>query len=895
MAIRQEQVVLIGAALLVGYMAFFDGQAERRSTSRGGAAPEFEHHPTPDVSIARPAADGQREIGRDLFSAPRDTRPMPELELVPPPLEPLALLRPSPGAGPRPSLFGSFLRDEPELAPDPGLFVEEEPDAFAEASDEFAVSEEDLDESLMTVEERQALLASYKATYDWIDIGNLHFGRIQNRDRFGLDRRPEEPVRFVEINPATGAELMSGHVLEIERERVEAFAFADNVENRIELARLEFDGQLTQGKFSTVLQFAHECFLQRFETPRALEVAREMFGKAAELTTEDPTPILGLAACAEADFDFEGAFRTYKELVDGRFGKHPRVLARLAQLEARFRLRRQAREHFEAAEDYGRTEWYVQWRYGVFLLEEGEVEAAVEHLDLAARFEPSAAEFQSLRAAIRTDLGNALVAAGRLDDARGFYTRALQADDQEQRATAGLLNVAYLTGEDPGQVLGEFLGGGGEGAGFELLLASGLAAIESGELATAKTQLELAAETDPLRAGQAWRALSFLAEITGNEAEALAYIDQAQANDPTDVWSLYQLGRILAQNDDTTRAMQALTKALDLELELPDALSAIGLLEMEQGNHEAAERYLERAVGIDSRLRSAFTLRGLNALHLGRPAQALEHFDRALVLGGDDPVANIGQAWCAYALGDPTEAKTLLREFADSRRHLGEEDVYRLYAAEQIDRIGAWQEKVVWTDPFERQELLNGWKVDEMSATKQVMRDGKVAFEGSFDRPGRTRIKRFYTSGDFVSLEAELTVRSGNTSRVGVFVALEQKRGSRSADQTTAEVTLSRHPQDKKVQYRSMRRGREDDPHVDSEIMAWPDEQPVLLRLERVGESAKTAFRISIDGVPIADRVPMPSLGATTREIVVGVFAEGEPGRTVSLEIDNVEIVKKER
>jgi hypothetical protein len=146
-----------------------------------------------------------------------------------------------------------------------------------------------------------------------------------------------------------------------------------------------------------------------------------------------------------------------------------------------------------------------------------------------------------------------------------------------------------------------------------------------------------------------------------------------------------------------------------------------------------------------------------------------------------------------------------------------------------------------------------------------------------------------------VSFEAKLTVHSSNTVRVGLFVALEQRRGTREPDAATAEVVVSRHPQDKVVQYRAWRRGREDDPFIDSRVMPWADGQAVTLRLERYGESAKTAFRILVDGVPIAERVPMPALGATTREIVVGVFAEGESGRTVSVEIDDVEIVKREQ
>lgn len=891
MAIRQEQVVLIGAALLVGYMVFTSTEVSQRTSRSGGAAPEFEHHSAPDVSKAQPLPRELGGIERELFSAPRDTNPLPELEFVIPPLEPLALLRPVPGAGPRPSLYGSFLRADKAVAEDPGLFIEEEASALApEATSEFAVDEE-LDESLLTVEERQARLASYKANYDWINLGNLHFGQIRNRDRFRLNERLEEAIEFVEVNPATGAERWPGQdPIVYERTRVEAFAFANTVENSIEMKRMDFEGDLSQGKYLAALQFAEECFANRFETPRALEVAEEMFGKAGQLTSEDPTASLGLASCAEAKFDFEKAFGIYRELTDGRFTKHPIVLTRLAMLEARFRLTARAREHFEAAERYGRTEWFVQWHFGNFLLEQGDVAAAVQHLELAGKFEPTSAEYQSVRAAIRTDMGNAHIAAGNIDKARDLYSRALQADEDEQRATAGLLNISYLTSRDDSN-----LGVEDEGAGFELLLAQGLLAIESGDLITAKQQLTLAAQADPMRAYEPWRALSYLAEITGNSSEALSYIDQAEANNPTDVYSLFQRGRILAQDDDTSGAMDALTKALDLELELPDALAAIGRLEMTQGNHEDAERYFERAVGIDPKLRSAITMRGLNALLLDREGVASEHFDDALRLNGDDPVASVGRAWCAYALGDPTEAKTLLREFSDSRRALGEEDPYRVYAAEQIERIGTWQEKVVWTDHFERQELRNGWKTDEEKETNYFMRDGLVAFEGTFDTSGRSRLKRFYTSGDFVSLEAKLKINPGNTARVGIFVALEQKRGSRTASQTTAEVTLSRHPQDRKIQYRSMRRGHEDDPYVDSEIMEWRDNQEVILRLERYGESAKTAFRVSIDGVPIAERLPMPSLGATTREIVVGVFAEGEPGRTLSISIDDIEIIKKER
>ncbi len=237
---------------------------------------------------------------------------------------------------------------------------------------------------------------------------------------------------------------------------------------------------------------------------------------------------------------------------------------------------------------------------------------------------------------------------------------------------------------------------------------------------------------------------------------------------------------------------------------------------------------------------------------------------------------------------------TRFREFEDSRRHLSEEDPYRVYALDQIDRIGEHNEKVVWTDTMERQELRNGWGRDEEVGPEIFMRDGKVLFEGSFTRSGRTRLRRGYNSGDLVSFEAKLRVHSRAKSRVGIFLALERRSSSRGASKISAEVVLSRNI-DGTIQYRSMRRGQEGQPYIDSRVLSWPDDEEITLRLERYGTSAKTAIRILVNGVPIVDSMPMPALGATSREVQVGIFAEGDPGHTVHLEVDDVEVVRRDR
>ena len=43
------------------------------------------------------------------------------------------------------------------------------------------------------------------------------------------------------------------------------------------------------------------------------------------------------------------------------------------------------------------------------------------------------------------------------------------------------------------------------------------------------------------------------------------------------------------------------------------------------------------------------------------------------------------------------------------------------------------------------------------------------------------------------------------------------------------------------------------------------------------------------------DEKPIPALGRTTNEVRIGIFAEGQVGRVVQVDIDDVEIVQRER
>lgn len=900
MEVRQEQVVFVLVAALLGFLAYTGGESSgprsRRGT-RSAEAPPFVHHPAPDVSLVRPTRRAGRGRRRSLFEKPSDTRPLPPLAFVRPPLEPLDGLRPPPVPGPAPRLFGALLRAPAPVTSVPGLFDEVEAPAAEEVESPAAVEPAALEgeEDLVTPEERAARIEGYKRLYDWVWIVELHFGHIVNRDRYRLGERPDEPIEFIELDPATGQQRFPGQpAIAIARDRVQDFGFADTIANRIELRRLEFGDPLAHRELADALAFADWCIEHRLDAPRALEVAAEMYTRAAALAPDDPAPRLGLARCHEAAFRFEDAYRTYLELVDGRFGSHPTVLARLASLETRFRLFGRARAHLEQAISFGRTSWEAHWTFGRFLLDRGEAARAAAVLAVAARYEPDDLELGHVRARIRSDLGAALLAGGGLEEARAWFEKALAADPTDPGGLAGLYAVRYLGLSDdaPGETTDALDAALEEGTGAQVLLASGLAALAGERWAEARSRLLQASQADPFHAFEAWRALSWLAERTGYAEEALRFAEQAVENMPTDVYSLFQRGRLLAARDDFEGARESLTAALDRELDCADALALLARLHLFENRHEAAERYFERALSIDDGPAQWHALRGLNLLEFGRPREAEQSFQQALARNRSHPLARCGLAWCAYALGDSSEAMTLLREFDDERRARPEDDPYRVWARAQIERIRDHEEKRVWSDDFERTELLNGWSVDEAVGPTVRLDGGQVRIEGDFHRAGRARLWRSLPAADFVSFEARIIVERGTNSRVGLFVGKERYR--RGEVEIQSEVTLSRH-REGGVQVRFVRRGEQDLEHQDIDIVDWPAGEPRVVRIERSGESSDTRIRVFVDGIPVVDDVRVSSFGRTSDELRLGVFAEGEPGRRVEAVADDVELVFRVR
>ncbi len=892
MEVRQEQVVFAGSLLLVGWLVYGSidsAPVQKRGRSRSRRAAEAElavqSHPAPDVSIALPAERPRDLSARDLFTEPRDTRPLPPLEFEAPPREPLFALKPPPHPQPGAAAFGKFLRARPAPAPVPlpGLFLEEEETEASEGVLDGLSAAVDDD---LSAQQRAAQVASWKKLYDWIRIhqGAPLFGTIRNPDRFAL-RSNEEPLLFVEVDPTTGLERFPGQEpVTYTRDRVLEFDFADTVQNRIRERALEFAGELTPGQFQPCLDFAQWCVERRLEADDALAIAEDLYRKAARFAPDDPAPRLGLANCLEAGFRFEQAYAEYRALLKD-FEHRAEVHVGLAELEARFRLFESAEERFRTAERLERTSWRVRWPFGRFLLDRGRPEEALPHLEEAYKREPSG-EAREARAGIRYDAGRALLALGRAAEALDFFERAQQADPDFELAAAAAAGTQVLLGK-AGSVRAP------AEAGFSLLLAAGLTALEQEDFVTAERNLLLAAEADPLRAWMAWRALSWLAEIAGYPDEAMRWIEQAYEAEPTDPWTLYQRGRLLAGRDEDDAAEESLRAALDLELDFVEALTAMGDLLHENGRHEAAERYLARALELDEAQPDVHALRGMNLVQVGDLQGARTAFRAALSESAGHPAASAGLAWCAYRLGEPDTAIQQFADLDDRRRGESEDDPHRLYAKAQIDRLQDHLEKEVWSDGFERRTLRNDWSVGGASnGPTASLVAGQFQLAGTFTDDGTVRLFREYSSPELVSFSANVTIKTGSRARVGVFLAKE-RRGRAGVNETLSKVSLSRH-REGGVQVEQRKSGTtEDEAYQDFPAMEWPLDRPVRVTIERVGTGSEAVGRLVLDGIPVVEDIPLRTFASSSGDLRVGVEVIGETGRGIQLVVDDVDVVKR--
>ncbi|MEM6569671.1 MAG: tetratricopeptide repeat protein, partial [Planctomycetota bacterium] len=505
------------------------------------------------------------------------------------------------------------------------------------------------------------------------------------------------------------------------------------------------------------------------------------------------------------------------------------------------------------------------------------------------------------------EYAGALVWAGQMTEAFEAFGVAISADEaneigQLEVCAAGALTAARFM--DLGNGNGDGNGGMGGGpvpgggpvtGGFEVLLAAGLFALDQGDVALAAQTLGLAADADPFRRYEAMRALSRVAEVSGNPEDAQAFIDEALRGNPSDAWSLYQRGRLSEAAGDEAEARSAYRAALDLELDLTPALERMAALLQVAEEHEAAERYYERATTIDPERAVVWSRRGWNALQLGDLPLAEECLRKARRLQPSLASARAGLAWWNYASGDSAEAITLFSEIVDDRRSAGEDDAMMLFAETQGDRIADHESKEVWTDRFDRApgRVGNGWTLDQGFGPLVDLRDEAVYIQGQNDRGGRTRAFQKLPPERFIAFSATLTVGpDAKGTRSGLFIGSERSK-SGGESQITGEIVISRS-KDGILQVRVQKTQTDDEARFEEVVgPRWDIGQSIEVSIERVGRDLDATFTLYVDGEPVAEGLECDRLLSSRVALHFGAFVEGEAGRRADLKIDDVRVVRR--
>lgn len=259
-------------------------------------------------------------------------------------------------------------------------------------------------------------------------------------------------------------------------------------------------------------------------------------------------------------------------------------------------------------------------------------------------------------------LGEALLAAGRYDEAYGA------------------LQTAIFANETP-----------------ELLMALGEVELHRGRAANARNLFRRAAESDPGN-DRAWAALGLLAAARGDRVAAAAALDSALQANGTLFEARVVRAQIALADGEVGAASQHLRRALQVRPDDPWASGWFGVALLAAGDLDAAEPPLRRGYGARPEL-FALSLAEL-VRRRGDPQQAL---DLVAATDADRPVAAAAvRGRCLLDLDRPAEAAAALQQGLDVKTDDGQL-IYLLGVAQHAQR--KWQEAVT---TLERASQLTG-------------------------------------------------------------------------------------------------------------------------------------------------------------------------------------------
>ncbi len=370
-----------------------------------------------------------------------------------------------------------------------------------------------------------------------------------------------------------------------------------------------------------------------------------------KVTTRNNTGIALLAQGkrAEAESEFRAALESEPN--------NPVVAVNLGTLLRIERRHEEARKVLEKAKGYAVTRRSAGHQLGQLAMDLGDFEGAVRDLRLVLRDEPGAAEvINTLGLALakqgndreaeqrfleaanldadaaepRTNLGNLARAARRLDEAEGWYEKAIEADPYFM----GAYNNLALVYQDRGEMkkaIDLYDRALAKSPNHPIVLNNlGSLYYATGDLARARTMWNRSAAADPRYPSP----LNNLAGLDLGDAKldsAEAQLRKALALDPGYGDARINLALLMERKRNVRGAREELEKAIADPRARAKALLQLGILELAEGNASASLARLEEArrlsPGRDTLLLNAY---GEAARRNGRRKEAIEAWKASL-------------------------------------------------------------------------------------------------------------------------------------------------------------------------------------------------------------------------------------------------------------------------
>lgn len=142
------------------------------------------------------------------------------------------------------------------------------------------------------------------------------------------------------------------------------------------------------------------------------------------------------------------------------------------------------------------------------------------------------------------------------------------------------------------------------------------------------TSLEEAAPVDPV--------LAAVEKVRGaNPMEGILELKALAEAEPPNVDAVIELGRFSIQSGQLDKAKERFVQAIDLAPERAEPLVQLGMLELDGGNPAEALIHFERAVMVDSTAHNAWFFQAQCHERLGNPGLALAGYQKFLPLSPD--------------------------------------------------------------------------------------------------------------------------------------------------------------------------------------------------------------------------------------------------------------------